>query len=186
MRNTQGSISYLSRLFTKDRTKKPLLCGQLCLTLWRHLTHKDVTGTNLCTDTDDTLFIQVFQRVVTHSRYVSGNFFWSQFGISRLCLIFGNMNGSIDVLLYQPLTQKYRILVVITLPGHKSDQRVLSESNLSAGSRRSVSDNLSFLNLISFGYNRSLVHTGSLVTADKFSKLVFIFVSIFFLNQNAV
>ena len=55
------------------------------------------------------------------------------------------MHRSIHILLYQPLAEKNRILIVVTFPGHKSDQRVFAKSNLTAGSRRTIGNDLSGL-----------------------------------------
>ena len=48
------------RVSTEDSTKESLLSCKLCLSLRSNLTYKDITCTNLCTDTDYTVLIKVF------------------------------------------------------------------------------------------------------------------------------
>jgi len=96
------------------------------------------------------------------------------------------MNGSIYIFLYESFTKKNGVLVVVTFPCHKSDQRILTKSDLSAGSRRSVCDNLSFFDHITFCHDWTLVHTSTLVTSYKLRKFVFIAVSICLFDDDTV
>ena len=104
MRNLQGSITYFSCLLTKDRTKKSLLCGQLCLSFRSNLADKNIIGTNLSTDTDDTSLIQILQCIVTNARHIAGNLLCTQLGISCLGIVLADVYRSINVFLNQSLT----------------------------------------------------------------------------------
>ena len=186
MRNTQRRISYFTCFFTEDCAKKSFLGGQLGFSLWCYFSDKNIAGTNLCTDADDTLLIQIFERIIADTRHVAGNLFRSEFGISGFGFVFCNMNGSIYIFLYQSFTKKNGVLVVVTFPCHKSDQRILTKSDLSAGSRRSVCDNLSFFDHITFCHDWTLVHTSTLVASYKLRKFVFIAVSICLFDDDTV
>ena len=67
MRYLQGCISDFTCLLTKDGTEQSFLCCQFCFTLWCHFTDKDISGTNLCTDTNNTSFIKVLQCIITNT-----------------------------------------------------------------------------------------------------------------------
>ena len=104
MRYLQGSITHFTCLLTKDCAEQTLLCGQLGLSLRSYLTYQNITGTNLCTDTDDTSVIQILQCIITNSRNISGDLFRSKLGITGFCLIFLNMNGCINIIHNQSFT----------------------------------------------------------------------------------
>ena len=99
MRNLKGSISYLSRLLTEDRTEQTFFCSKLCLSLRSNFTYQNVSCTNLSTDTDDTALIKVFQSIVTNARNISCDLFRSQLGISGFCFIFFNVDRCINIVL---------------------------------------------------------------------------------------
>ena len=77
VRHFQGSITYFSCFLTKDRTEQSLLSSQLCLSLRSYFTNQDISGTYLCTDTDDTSLIQILQSVLADTRNVTGDLFRS-------------------------------------------------------------------------------------------------------------
>ena len=104
MRNFKGSIADFSCFLTENSTQKTFFCGQFCLALRSNFTDKNITGTNFCTDTDDTTFIQIFQSIITDTRNISCNLFRSELCISGFCFIFFNMNRSINIVHYQSFT----------------------------------------------------------------------------------
>ena len=104
VRHFQGSIPYLARLLAEDRAEEPLLCGQLCLSLRSHLSDKDIPCAHFRADADDTSLVKIFQGIVAHARDISCDLLRSELCISRLCLIFLDMDRSIYVILYQSLT----------------------------------------------------------------------------------
>ena len=104
MRYFQRCISYLTCFLTEDCTKQSLFSSQLCLSLWSYFSDKDISGTNLSTDTDDSSLIQIFQCIITNTWDVSCDLFWSELCISCFCFIFLNMNRCVDIILNQSLT----------------------------------------------------------------------------------
>ena len=104
MRNLEGGVADLSCLLTEDGAQKPLLSSQLSLSLRSYLTNQDIAGTNLCTNTNDSSVVQIFQCIITDTRNVSGNLFRSKLGITGLCLIFLNMDRCIYIILNKSLT----------------------------------------------------------------------------------
>ena len=73
------------------------------------------------------------------------------------------MYGSINILLHQSLGKQNGILVVITFPGHETDQRVLTKCQLTLRSGRTVSDHLSLFYMVTLKYNGLLIITVRLV-----------------------
>ena len=60
------------------------------------------------------------------------------------------MDGGVNILLHQTLAEQNGVLVVVALPGHESDQRVLAQGDLAVLSGRAVSDDLADLHVIAF------------------------------------
>ena len=174
MRNSQGSVSHLSGFFTKDCTEQSFLSAEVVLALRCNLTYQNVCGFNLCTNSDNTFFVQILQRIVTHVRDVSGDFFWSQLGISRFCFIFYDVKRSQNVVHQKFLVEDDRVLVVVTFPSHESNQKVLSEGDFTQFCRRSVSDDFSFFYVLAVTNNWSLVDTGTLVGSLELEQFIFV------------
>ena len=61
VRNTQGGVANLSRLFAENRPEQAFLGGELRLALGRDFADKDVAGMNLRTDSDDAAFVKILQ-----------------------------------------------------------------------------------------------------------------------------
>ena len=78
------------------------------------------------------------------------------------------MHGSIDVFLHQALAEQNRILIVVTLPSHKPNQRILAQGKLPVGGRGPVCDYLSLFHPFSLVHNGALVVAVRLVAAGKF------------------
>ena len=88
------------------------------------------------------------------------------------------MDGGIYVVLHQPLAEQYGILVVVSLPGHESDQRVLSQGDLAVLCGRAVGDHLSRFHMVAFENDGLLVVAVGLVASLKFRQAVHIPVSV--------
>ena len=173
MRYLQGGVTYFTCLLTEDCAEQSFLSGQIGLTLRGNLTNQDISGTNLCADTDNTAIIQILQCIFTDTRDITCDLFRAQLGVTRFDLVFLDMYGGIYIFLYQALAQKYGILVVVTFPGHKADQRVLTKAKFAVGSGRTVCDHLSCLYMITGIYDRSLVVAVGLVGTYKLLQRIF-------------
>ena len=104
MRNFQRRISDFTRLLTEDCTEQTLLSGKLGLSLRSYLSYQDISCTHFRTDADDSSLIQVLQRIITNARNVTGDLFRPQLGIAGFCLIFFNVYGCVNIILYQSFT----------------------------------------------------------------------------------
>ncbi len=174
MRHLQGSIADLSRLLTEDRPEQSLLRSKLRLALGRHLAYQNITGTHLRANADNTSVIQILQRIVADTGHIPCDLLGAEFGIPRLCLIFFHMHGGIHILLHQSLAEEYGVLVVVTLPGHKSDQRILSKSQFAAICGRAVRNHISCFHMHALLDNGLLVIAVGLVTAGELHQTVLV------------
>ena len=92
MRQPERSVSHFSGFFTENRPEKAFLRGQFSLSLRSDLTHQNIGSVYLRTDTDDTFFIQISQRVLAYVRNISRDLFRSQLRISGLGFVLFDMN----------------------------------------------------------------------------------------------
>ena len=172
MRYFQRSVADFTRFLTEDRSQQTLFRCQFCLSFRRYFSDQDISCADFCTDADDSSLIKIFQRIVADSRNISCDLFRSEFCITGFRLIFFNMDRSINVILYETLAQQNGILVVVTLPGHKSDQRVFTKRHLTLGCGRTVCNDLSFFHSLALVNDRSLVVAVALVTSLELGQFV--------------
>ena len=102
----------------------------------------------------------------------------SKFRITGLCLVLFDVNRGVHIFLYQTLAQQDSILVVITFPGHKSDQRIFTECHLSALCGSSVCKDIILFHTVPLENNWTLVHTVPLVAPCKFNYIVNVFAAV--------
>ncbi len=184
MGNLERRVPYLTGLLSKNRAEKPLFCRKLRLPLRSNLSYQDVSGAHLCADPDDSSLVQIFQGIVSHTWNVAGNLLRPELGVTSLRLIFLNVDGCIHVVLYKALAQENGILIVVAFPRHKSDERILSESHLSVGSRRTVRNHVSCLHTVSLEDNGPLVITVALIAAKELCQLIFLSIAIILADNN--
>ena len=84
VRYMEGSISYFTCTVTEDGSVESLLSRGISLTLRRYLTDEDITGLDLCTDTDDSVLVEVSKSIVTYVRNFSCDLLGTELGISCL------------------------------------------------------------------------------------------------------
>ncbi len=165
MRHFKRGVSYFSRLLSENSAKKPFLRGKLRLALRRDLADKNISCTDLRSDSYDSSLVEIFQSVVAHAGHVSCYLFGSELGIPCLSLILLYMNRRIYVVSHKSFAQKNGVLVVIALPGHEADKGVLSESDLSIARRGAVGNNLARLDGIAFSDDGLLIIAVALVAS---------------------
>ena len=178
MGHFQGGVPHLSGLLAEDGPEQSLLRRELCLSLGSYLAHQDISRTDFRSDADDSSLIQILQGVLAYAGHVPGDLLRSQLGIPGFRLILLDVDGSVHILLHQPLAEQYGILVVVALPGHESDQRVLAQGDLSVLGGRTVSDYLAGLHMVSLEHDGLLVVAVGLVAPGELDQMVHISVSI--------
>ena len=128
VRNFKRSITYFSCLFAEYRTQKSFLSRKLGFTLWCNLSDKNISGTDLCTDSDNTSLIQISETVLTYIRNIPCYFFRAKFGFARFYFVFLYMNRGEYIIFYKLFVKQDSILIVITFPSHKSYKNITSQA----------------------------------------------------------
>ena len=172
VRYLQGGIPHLSGLLSEDGAKQPFLGNQFGLALGRNLAHQDIAGAHLGADADDAVLIQIGQSVLRNVGNIPGNLLRSQLGVSGFDLVLFNMNGGIGVLTNDLFVDEHRILVVVTFPGHKADEHILAQADLTVAGGGTVGDDLTFGDLIALIHNGTLVDAGALVGTGELHQVV--------------
>ena len=60
VRNSDRSIFYFSRFLAENSPQKSLFGSEFGLALWRYFTYENISARNFRSDTDNTLFVEVF------------------------------------------------------------------------------------------------------------------------------
>ncbi|MNI47083.1 hypothetical protein D3C73_1015820 [compost metagenome] len=165
---TQRGITHFTSFLTKDRMQQAFFCCKFSYTFRRYFTNKNITSTDLSTNTDNAAFVEIAKRFFPNIRNVASNFFRSKLRITGFRFVLLNMNRGIYVFLNQFFTKQDRILIVITFPSHKGYNYVTSKSQFTHFGRRPVRKDITLLNDISAFNNRTLIYTGSLVRTHEF------------------
>jgi len=140
------------------------------LSLGRHLAHQNIACAHFRADSDNSPVVQILQSIIAHAGHIPGDLLGPQLGIPGFCLVFFNMDGGIHIFHHQSLAEQNGILVVVTFPGHKADQRVLAQCQFAFIGGRTVGDHLSRLHMIPFKHNGFLIVAVGLVAAGELGK----------------
>ena len=92
MWNLKRIVTNFSCLFTENSTKKSFFSCELSLTLRSNLTNKDITGSYLRTDTDDTILIEICKSIITDIWNIASYLLWSELCVTALNLVLFYMN----------------------------------------------------------------------------------------------
>ncbi len=148
VRHLERGITDLTCLFTEDGTQKSLLSRQLGLALRGDLADQDITGTDLRTDADDTVLVEILQGILTDTGDITGDLLVAKFGISCLALELLDVDRGVDIFLDETLGKQDGVLVVVTFPAHESDKRILAESQNTVLGRCAVGDDIAGLHAV--------------------------------------
>ena len=168
MRNFKRSIADFSGFLAEYRAEKSFFRGLLGVAFRRNSADENVAAVNLCSDTDNTVFVKVRKQVFSDARNVARDFFGTEFRFFRVYLIFFYMNGSVFILFYKVFVQKNRVLVVVTFPCHEADKHIFAERKFAVVGRRTVRKNLSRFNSLTLLDDDVLVDAGRLVRTEEF------------------
>ena len=163
--NLQRGITDFSCLLTEDGPQQTLFRGQLSLTLGGDLTNQIVTGTNLSTNTNDAVLVQILQSIFANIGDIASDLFGSQLGVPSLGLVLLDVDGSKDIFLDQTLIQQNGVLVVVTFPGNEADEHVLTQSDFAAGAGRTVCNDLLSFHMLANFHDGTLVNAGAGIAA---------------------
>ncbi len=172
MRQAKRHVARLLRLLAKDGDNQTLLRAELALPLRLNLTDQDILWLHLCANADDTVFVQVFQGIVTHVGNVAGDLFRSELGVTRLHLVSLDMDGAEHIVADEPLRYQNGILVVVAAPRHEAHQHVLAQSQLTVIGTGSIGDDLSRPHSFASAHDRLLGDAGGLVGLHRVEQRV--------------
>ena len=91
---------------------------------------------HLGADVDDARLVEVAQRFLADVRDVAGDVFRAQLGVARHDFELLDVDRGEDVVLHDALGDEDRVLVVVAVPGHERDERVLAQRQLAQIGRR--------------------------------------------------
>ena len=163
VRNAQRSVAHFSRLLAENGAEQPLLGREFRLALGRNFTDENIAALHFRADAHDAVLVEVFQRVVAHVGDIARDFFLAEFGVSRLRLVFFNVNRGEHVVLHQLFGKQDGVLVVVAFPLHIADEYVLAEREFAVVGRRTVGDDLTLGHPVSRRNDRPLIEAGALV-----------------------
>ena len=174
MRQLEGRIPYFLGLLAEDGAEHPCFRCEVCLALRGQLSDEDVVRLDLGSDPYDTIFIQLLEHIAREVRDVSCDLFRSELGVSCLALVLLDVERCQDVVHEKSLVEDDSVLVVVTFPGHESDEEVLSERDLAHACGRTVSYDFACLEVLAVSDDRSLVDACTLVGALELEHLVLV------------
>ena len=76
---------------------------------------------------NDSRLIQTVQLGFSQIANVARNLFWAKFGIACNNREFFDMNRSVTIICNNLLRNQNRVFEVVTIPGHKGDQHILTK-----------------------------------------------------------
>ena len=174
MRHLEGGISDFSCLLSEDGTKEAFLRCQLCLSLGSDLTDQDIACTDFRTHADDAVLVQILEGILADTGNVPGDLFGAQLGISGFAFVLFDMNRCIYVVSDQSFAEQDSVLVVVALPGHETDQRVLAQGQLAVAGGRTVCDDLAGCHTLTCEHDGLLVVAVGLVASLELGKGILI------------
>ena len=116
MGNLQRSVANLAALLVEDGSEQTLFRTEFRLALGSDLTHEDVAGANLGTNTNDASLVQVRKHFRSHIGEIAGDLFLAKLGVAGVNFILFDMNRREGVVLDQVLGKDNRVFEVVALP----------------------------------------------------------------------
>jgi len=160
VRQAQGRVLHLPRLFAEDGAQELLFRAKLLLTFGRDLADQDVVRPDLRTDADDAALIQVLERVFTHVGDVVGDLLRAELGIAGFDLVLLDVHAGEFVVADQRLADQQGVLVVAPFPAQESAQHVMAEGQIAIDGRGAIGDDRAGLDPLALAHDRPLVDAG--------------------------
>ncbi len=164
MGEAEGDVSRFLRLLAKDGDDQPLLGRHFGLTLRSDLADEDVVGPDLCTDSDDAVFVEVLEGFLADVRNVAGDLFGPQLRIHGFRFVSFDMDRRVDVVLHEPFRDEDRVFVVVAAPRHKGHEHVLPQSQATVIAGCAVGENFAGQDSVAGIDDGSLREASRLVT----------------------
>ena len=178
VRNFERRISDLSRLFAEDRSEKSFFGSELGLALRGNSSYEDVAAVYFCADHDDTVVVEILERVVAEVGDVACDLLFAESGVAAFDLVLFYMDRSKYVVFDKVFTDKDSVLVVVTFPGHVSDKYVSSERELAVVGRRTVCKDHALDDFLTYVDDRLLIDAGAVVGSLELLQFVNVYVAV--------
>ena len=124
--NNQRSILNIGGFFTEDRAEQLFFRGKLGFRLRRNFADENVTRLHFRTDPNNTVMIEVLERLFTDVRDIARDLFRPELGVASVDLELLDVNRGEDVFLQNFLRNEDGVFEVITVPRHEADEHVAS------------------------------------------------------------
>mmetsp|Transcript_18414 Transcript_18414/g.29926 ORF Transcript_18414/g.29926 Transcript_18414/m.29926 type:complete len:231 (-) Transcript_18414:9-701(-) len=161
--HAQRGVAHVRGFLTKDGAQKFFFRRHWALALWCDLTNQNVARLYVRTDVHDASLVEVTQRFFTDVWNVAGDFFWTQLGVTCGNFEFFDMNRSKHVVTRDALGDQDGVFVVVTVPRHKRDNHVFTQSQFTDIGGWTVGNHFALGNRVTHFHQRTLVDAGVLV-----------------------
>ena len=138
MWHPQRGVLHFARLLAENGPQQTLLSRQLSLAFWRDFADQDVAGLDFSPDANNPVLVEVAKALFPDIGNVAGDLFGTELGVARLHLMLLDVNRGELVLPYQRLAEQDSVLEVAAFPGHKRNQDVLAQRQLTLIGARAV------------------------------------------------
>ena len=186
MRHFERRVAHLARLVAEYGAQQTLLGREVGFALRRDLTDENIARIDLRAYANDTVLVEVFERLGADVGNVARDFLRAELGVARFGLVFIDMNRSKYVVLGNALADKDSVLVVVSFPAHKSDEHVFAERELGLRRGMSVRKHLPRSHAFALAHYRTLVNARALVRADELFKYIHLRLAVVFLDDNTL
>ena len=115
----QRGVLHITSFVTKDGAKQFFFRCWVSLPFWCNLTNQNIAFCHPGTQTDDTVFVEVFGSFLTNVWNIAGQFFFTQFCISDIQFKAFNVNRSKHIFFNHTLRKHDGIFEVVPLPWHE-------------------------------------------------------------------
>ena len=168
VRNAEGGISDLSRLFAENGAQQSFFGRKLRFALGGNFADENIAALHFRADAHDAFLVEIFQRVVAHVGNIARDLFLPEFGIPCLRFVFLDVNGGEHVVLDELFGKQDGVLVVVALPLHIADEDIFAERELAVIGGRTVGDDLALRHAIARRNDGALIEAGALIGTLEF------------------
>ena len=170
--HAQRSVFHIAGFFTEDGTQQFFFGRERSFTLGCHFTDQRIAGHDFRTHVDDAGIVQTVELLFGQIGNIAGNFLRAQLGITRHDHEFFDVDRGVAVFCHHTLANQNRVLEVITVPRHKRDQHILTDSDFAQVGRSTVRHHIAFLQAVALLHDGTLVDVGILVGTLVFDEVV--------------
>src|SRR5690606_7809599 len=141
-RKTQRRVTHVRRLFTEDGAQKLFFRRHRAFTLRRDLADENVAGVHFRTDIDDTGFVEILERFLTHIRDIARDLFRPELRVTRHHFELFDVDGGEHVIANDALGDEDGVFEVVAVPRHERDEHVSAKREIAEFGRGTIRDDI--------------------------------------------